>query len=137
MPGLLTRAERQLRLGDQLYDHARFRQGPDPNRAISVFSYCPPPYGWPFEVALGFDPMWENLGTESDAFVETVARQKWTLYTSIIGRQYYPSYGAPNELQGYISIDFNGRIDRPWAKLYWRHKAGYLCADKHANSMLP
>jgi hypothetical protein len=108
----------------------------DPNRVISVFSYCPAPYGWPFEVAVGFDPMWDNLSFGSDAFVETVAREKWTLYTSVIGRKYYPSYGAPNETEGYISIDFNGRVDRPWTKLYWEHKARYLCADKHANSML-
>jgi hypothetical protein len=110
----------------------------DPNRVISVFSYCPAPYSWPYEVAIGFDPMWENKGFKSDAFIETVARQKWTLYTSFIGRQYYPSYGAPNETSGgYISIDFNGEIDRPWSRTPWEHKARYMCADKHANSMLP
>jgi hypothetical protein len=111
------------------------RNSDDPyrNELVKVFSYCPRPYGWPFEVALGFDPMFEDLGTNSVAVVENVAKQKWTLYTTVADRQYYPSYGAPNEFDGYISIIF-----RPVFELKdWAHKARYLCADKHATSMLP
>jgi hypothetical protein len=108
------------------------------NEVVSVFSYCPRPYGWPFEVALGFDPMWENLGTNSAGVVENVAKQKWTLYTTVAQRQYYPSYGAPNELDGYISIHFRPvTLDSAFVRHNWVHKARYLCADRHATSMLP
>ena len=109
---------------------------PDAGRIRSDFWYCPEGYGFPFEVALGFDPMWENLGFNSDAFVETVARQKFTLYRNFLGREYYPSYGAPSETRGYLSIDLNGAARRLTA-VPWEHRVRYLCSDTRATSMLP
>jgi hypothetical protein len=109
-------------------------QNPDVGRVRSDFWYCPSEYRYPFEVALGFDPMWENLGFQSDTFVETVAAVKWTLYKNWLGRQYYPSYGAPDGSRGYVTIDFNGVAfeHKPWT-----HEARFLCSSKLANSMLP
>jgi len=105
-------------------------------RQRSDFWYCPPGYGFPFEVALGFDPLWRDDGTRSTAFVETVAAKKWTPYQSLIGRRYYPSYGAPSELRGYVSIDFNGDLTTD-GKGSWDHRASYVCSDRRATSMLP
>jgi hypothetical protein len=110
---------------------------PEVGRIRSDIWYCPDGYGYPFEVALGFDPMWESLGFNSDAFIETVASKKWTLYRNIFGREYYPSYGAPSEHRGYVVIDFNGAARGLFSANPWRHEARYLCSDTLANSMLP
>jgi hypothetical protein len=112
-------------------------QHPDDGRIRSDFWYCPEGYGYPFEVALGFDPMWENNGFNSDAFVETVAKKRWTLYRNWVGREYYPSYGAPSDRRGYLSIDFNGAGRGLFSANPWAHQASYLCSDTVATSMLP
>lgn len=119
-----------VRTPEILYDW----QDPSKGRVRSDFWYCPSDYRYPFEVALGFDPLWENLGFQSDAFVETVAAKKWTLYKSWLGREYYPSYGAPDDSRGYVTIDFNGVAfeSKPWS-----HEARFMCSSKRANSMLP
>ncbi len=111
--------------------------GADGARQRSDFWYCPEGYGFPFEVALGFDPMWTDDGVNSDAFVETVAARAWTLYRSIVGREYYPSYGAPSERRGYVSIAFSGELDPPFGgRAHWFHRASYLCSSTRATSMM-
>jgi hypothetical protein len=87
-------------------------------------------------VALGFDPLWRDDGTPSTAFVETVAAKKRTPYRSLIGRGHYPSYGAPSELRGYVSIDFNRDLTSD-GKGSWEHRTSYVCSDRRATSMLP
>jgi hypothetical protein len=105
-------------------------------RRRSDFWYCPTTHPFPFEVAAGFDPMWRFIGFRSDAFVETVAHKKWTLYRNWLGREYYPSFGGPDDTRGYVSIDFNGAGHWIFANP-WEHQAEFLCSTKRANSMLP
>lgn len=107
--------------------------GTNTPRVRTDFWYCPSGYPYPFEVAIGFDPLWEDIGFHTDTFAESVARQRYTLYRSILGRDYYPSFGAPNGFErGYVTIDFNGGI-----RGYWKQRAQFLCSNKRANSMLP
>jgi hypothetical protein len=104
-------------------------------RVRDDFWTCPPGYGFPFEVALGFDPLWRDLGTKADTVVETVAAKRWTAYRSVGGREYYPSYGGSTARgeNGYVSVQFRAHA----LTSRWTYQVEYLCSNKRASSMLP
>jgi hypothetical protein len=100
-------------------------------RVRSDFWHCPANYPHPFEVALGFDPMWRDHSKNSSATVETVAGTRWLMYRNWLGREYFPSYAGVQSERGYVSITFTGAADQRWV-----HMAEYLCSTKRANAYL-
>jgi hypothetical protein len=100
---------------------------------VSGLASCPEKYGFPFEMAQGFEPVWRNDGRNSKASVRPVAQQRWLLYRSAAGRDYFPSWGAPTAGgPGYVSINFDAQGSDRVA-----HRVSYLCAEKPARAMLP
>ena len=94
------------------------------------FNYCPIDHPYPFEVAIGFDPLWNDVGT-NPAQTNVVS---FTKYRQDSDDVHWQSYGGldpsdPNQ-RGYVWFfwDQVGAIDG---------QAQFLCTDQPATSAAP
>jgi hypothetical protein len=88
--------------------------------------YCPKDHPYPFEVALGFDPLWIDKSISDVERIGTVS-----------GTKYSDGYSfAGTEGVGYVWVELP-----VWNNFYpdklWVDKVEYLCSDVIATSYLP
>jgi hypothetical protein len=94
--------------------------------------YCPAAYRYPFLVALGTDPLWEDQsdGMVSNALTGTVSADKYVYSEGATDAKYGDSYaglGGPVEDPGYVFFRLPGN---PSSGAPTRSgRAAYLCSD--------
>jgi hypothetical protein len=95
---------------------------------------CPAGYPYPFEVAIGFDPMWRDMGHDARAWVTAVSATRWSTSWDWFGT-YAMSYGgSPSRGErGYVAFLFRSLVKDG----SWTGQAAYLCANQRARSMWP
>jgi hypothetical protein len=107
-----------------------FTGGPFP---YSGLFYCPSEQPYPYEVAIGFDPLWNDLSSVgSKAFTNNVSFTK------------YKSNG--NFILSYGGLDPSDSAQRGYSFFIWdisfpdvlsKGQVQFLCSDRRSNSALP
>jgi hypothetical protein len=88
--------------------------------------YCPHDYPYPYEVALGFDPLWLDRTVDGIGFSQTIAGTKY----AINGAFPYSWRGNPDGSPGYILFGFRA------FKGEASGQARYVCSQKIANTWI-
>jgi hypothetical protein len=107
-----------------------FVTAPDtaPDRAVFGLFYCPYDHPFPFLVAIGTDPLWNDLSRDQATGTKTVKHDKY-LYQESYGTKWAYSYaglGPPARNPGYVFFAFGqGVPNHPNIS----GRAEYLCSD--------
>ncbi len=102
--------------------------------------YCPAAYPYPYEVAFGFDPLWEDTSRSTGGSLEysvsvaTVGVRQFaenaagTRYLSWTGNA-----GSPGYVSAILHVDVGSGSQPPHAGAGFK----YLCSTKKANGGVP
>ncbi len=98
------------------------------SRTGKALWYCPANNPYPYQVAIGFDPLWQDL---SYGFFLTTRPVSFTKYKTDFFGPF--SYAGVSGGRGYALISWTSKEKVPRAK----NQVQYLCTDKRSNSAYP
>ena len=93
-----------------------------------AYWYCPKDKPYPYQVAIGFDPMWQDL---TYGFFLVTRPVSFTKYKTDFFGPF--SYAGTDGGRGYVLFKWSAKEKVPRSNLQMR----YLCTDKRSNSAYP
>lgn len=111
------------------------RSNGDPAQVEGLF-LCPESHPYPFVVALGFDPLWDDTSSAGDVLVETVSKTRYARLKSFTGREYWASFSGQSTQTGYVSAKLSAQAVYK-DTTNWILRFEFLCSTKKATSALP